>query len=374
MKRLILLYLSFFIFNSFILAQEIINNPEKPLNKNAGRVAELREVMQIKDVGGDFYFKYPRNLKIAPNGSIFIVDDEQLLQFDRRGKFVHNFFKKGQGPGEMFFIWNYSFDKNNIIIHNSNPPKIIWFDFNGSIIKEFRIYKGPASLKFLALYNNMYYFLSSDFPDIKGQSAVVDVPQNLISITFDEQEIKNLKSFSTKTYVKVGKQGGRVFCPINSLTAVTFQKKFIFISHTQEYLIKLYDLEKNQVTLQFRRQYKRIKTPRGEEKKCGAMVDGKPVILPRQIYMDDIQNLFVSNGQLWVMTSKTDNEKRVLIDVFNFEGQYIDNFYLKFPENFAREIYGHKPMVVTGYFLYSIEQDEEGTYVIRKYKIEDINN
>ena len=39
--------------------EEIIHNPEKPLNPNAGRILELREEMRISDKGGDFYFSSP---------------------------------------------------------------------------------------------------------------------------------------------------------------------------------------------------------------------------------------------------------------------------------------------------------------------------
>ena len=60
----------------FGFAQEIIENPTKPLNKDSGRIVMLEEVMQIRDVGGKYYFKYPHNLKVAPNGAIFVLDEE----------------------------------------------------------------------------------------------------------------------------------------------------------------------------------------------------------------------------------------------------------------------------------------------------------
>ena len=374
MKKLALILTSIFVFTSIILTQTIIENPEKPLSKNAGRVIQLKEVMRITDEEGKFYFMFPRNLKVAPDQSIFIEDKEQLLHFDRGGKFVRNFFKRGQGPGEMGFIRNYCFFRNNIIIYNSNPPKIIWLNFSGTLAKEFKVQTGGLSLDFLAAYSETYHFINSDYPVVKrGQSVTVDVPQNLISITHEGKEMEKLTSFPTKVFIVASKQGGRAMCPINSLIAVPFREKFVLICHTQEYLVKLYDLEAHQIIRQFRRKYKRVKTPRGEEKKCGAMVDGKEIILPPQKYLDDIQNLFVFGDQLWVMTSTTDKGKRVLIDVFNSEGQYIDNFYLKFPDNLARNSYGYKPVIISGNFLYTIEQNDDGTNAISKYGIEDNN-
>jgi len=109
MKKPVLLFLFILIFNFLIFTQEIIENPEKSLSKYAGRVVELVEVMSIDDVGIDYFFKYPRNPKVAPDGSLFVMDHEQLLQFDREGNFLRNYFKKGQGPEEMQNVSNYFF-------------------------------------------------------------------------------------------------------------------------------------------------------------------------------------------------------------------------------------------------------------------------
>ena len=94
MRKIVLLFLSFFIFSPAILTQTIIENPEKPLSKNAGRVLKLEEIFRINDIGADFYFKRPMKLKIASDGSIFIVDEEQLLKFSADGKFIKNLYKK----------------------------------------------------------------------------------------------------------------------------------------------------------------------------------------------------------------------------------------------------------------------------------------
>ncbi|MCJ7617680.1 MAG: hypothetical protein MUO43_14205, partial [Desulfobacterales bacterium] len=58
-KRAILL--SLFLTFSFTSAQDIIENPEKSLSKNTGRVLELKEVLRITDESGEFYFSRPYN-------------------------------------------------------------------------------------------------------------------------------------------------------------------------------------------------------------------------------------------------------------------------------------------------------------------------
>lgn len=132
-------------------------------------------------------------------------------------------------------------------------------------------------------------------------------------------------------------------------------------------------LKKEQVIRIFKKDYQRVKTPRDTERMGGAMLDGKPVSPPRQKFLDDVQNLLVLKDKLWVVTSTMDKEKRTLIDVFDSEGQYIDNFYLKFPENLVRRYHGDAIMDISGDSLFTIEQNEDGIYAIKKYKIEDKN-
>jgi hypothetical protein len=63
------------ILNLSASAQQIVENPAKPLNPNAGRVITLSEVLRITDEGTDqYYFEYPERLHIAPDGSIFVLD------------------------------------------------------------------------------------------------------------------------------------------------------------------------------------------------------------------------------------------------------------------------------------------------------------
>ncbi len=361
----IILVLTFFSF-----PQEIIENTEKPLNKDSGRIVMLEEVMQIRDVGGNFYFKYPHNLKVAPNGSIFVQDQEQFIQFDPNGKFIRDLFKKGQGPGEMQSAGNYFIDGENIIVHELRSHKILIFDSSGKLIKDFRIPGETGLSRFLLFHKGKYYFLSSDRPVTK-KTSIVDIHQKLIEISQEGKEIKEMTELPTKAYIAVGKQGGRVFYDISSVIAVPYMNKFLFVSHTQEYLLKLYDTEKNQVIRAFKREYQRVRTPADAERAGGAMLDGKPVSPPPQKFLNDIQNLLVFKDRLWTVTSTMDKEKRTLIDVFDSEGKYIDHFYLKFPEKMVRGYQGNTAMDISEDFLYTIEQDDEGTYALRKYKIKD---
>jgi hypothetical protein len=59
--------LAFFFLISWLHAQHVIENSDKPLSKNAGRVLALQPVFRITDQSGDFFFKGIWLLKVASN-------------------------------------------------------------------------------------------------------------------------------------------------------------------------------------------------------------------------------------------------------------------------------------------------------------------
>ena len=93
--------LIFFAFAAALSGQEVIENPAKPTTKNAGRTLPLIEIVTVRDGSDEFFFEWPRGIQTAPDGSFFLVSQDQLLQFDASGRFLRNYYKKGQGPGEM---------------------------------------------------------------------------------------------------------------------------------------------------------------------------------------------------------------------------------------------------------------------------------
>jgi len=369
MKKSVLFFIFIFIFSSIILAQKIIENPKKPTSKNAGRIVELKEEMSIDDIGADYYFKYPRNPKVAPDGTLFISDYEQLLQFDQEGNFLRNYFKKGEGPKEMQDVRNYFFADNNIIIHDGRLQKILWFSLNGEYIKEFRIHELPTFAWLHHFYNNTFYFIGHRIPSTEGKASVIDVPYDLISATEGGQEIQKLTSFPVESLV-ISSGGAGMMATIAELITAPYKEKYLVVCHTQEYLLKIYDVESKKTIRSFKRKYKRVKVPQGRSVGGSLRVGGKTYRPPRT-HLNDITKIFVNKELLWIMTSKTDEKKGVLIDVFDLEGRYIDNFYLKIPGKIDSISISYTPMTLSEDLLYMRVRNEDETISFKKYRIED---
>jgi hypothetical protein len=369
MRKISFYIFSLFVFSTVVFTQTVIENPEKPLSKSAGRVVKLVEVLSIDDIGSDYYFKSPRNPKVAPDGSIFVMDHEQLLQFNREGHFLRNYFKKGQGPEEMQSVSNYFFSENALIVHDRRLQKILWFRLNGEFMKEFRIHELPTFPELHHFYNNSYYFFGSRIPSTEGKPMVLDVQYDLISATEEGQKVEKLTSFPVESFaIHSGRSGGMI--SIAELIILPFKEKYMVICHTQDYLLKIYDVKSREIIRSFRRKYKRVKAPEGRRIGGTIGMGGKTYTAPRK-YLNDITKLLIANDLLWVMTSTTDKNKGVLIDVYDFKGRYIDNFYLNIPGEFDPIFIGYRPMTISKDYLYMTVRNEDETYSMKKYRIKD---
>lgn len=361
-------FLLFFCLSLGIHAQHIIENPEKPLSENAGRVLQLKEEMRISDEQGGFYFKSPQKIKIAPDGSIFVLDEEQFLKFDDQGKFVKNLFRKGQGPGEFMRIENYIFCDNEIIIHQSRPDKIVKVDIEGNLINEFRL--GKSISKLITCFKDEFVMANHSFPKLKKageEPEIIDINWNILFVSEDGKIKETDHYFPAKWFAKRIRTA-IIANYIVDFSAIPYKKKYLTIFHTQNYLIKLFDLEENQIIRIFNRKYKRVEYK--HEKK--AIEETRPSVytlgLPTD-YHNDIQKLFLHKDNLWVLTSTIDMKKGNLVDAFNMDGQYINNFYLPLPKSIKLKDLNHHPITISEDFLFIVEHDENDVPVIVKYRI-----
>ncbi len=156
---------------------------------------------------------------------------------------------------------------------------------------------------------------------------------------------------------------------IAELITIPFREKYLILCHTQDYLIKIFDVQSKEIIRSFTRKYDRVKVPEGRQVGGRIGVGGKMYSAPRK-YLNDISKIFEFKNNLWIMTSSADKDKGILMDVNNFEGQYLDNFYLKFHEEIDPISLGSRPMTISGNNLYMLVRNEDETYSIKKFLIE----
>jgi hypothetical protein len=366
MKRIAVVigFMTIVLASSFAIAQTIIENPAKPDNPRAGRTVTLQEVMRIEDTGKDFYIKYVFGVRVAPDGSIFVNDSgEQALQFDAQGRFIRNLIKIGQGPGELNSISDIGPQRDQIILCGS-PPKAIIFGNDGKIVQEIAIRGSETGIfEFIDLIEGNLFFDSQGFSDFRGVSEWRYIPYEIIVVALKSGQAKTIGSFPVLGCVYGGSGGWGITVPQQFL-AVPVKKKYIAISHTPDYLVKIFDSESATVIRQFRRLYNRIKTK--SSGKPTTTADGRP---PIPEYWADIRALHVVGNELWVQTSTVDPKKGFLIDVFNLEGRYIDRFYLKWTDKDVDPNRVGQRFTFAGGFVYFADKTADDLVVIRKCKM-----
>jgi hypothetical protein len=339
-------------------AQQIVENPDKPLAKNAGRVLKLQEVWRISDESGQFFFKGIYSLKIGDDGTIFIFDQDQLLKFSADGKFINNLLKKGQGPGEISRA-QYSSDiklsvaKNDLYIYDNNARKIVHTDWNGAFIEEFR--PGRWYSDFLGRMDDRLVFIEQEpvGPGSAQTTGFHDLKFFLFLTALDGTSEKEILALSSQIY-----QQPRMFmgwAPFE--TALNSKDHFLYSVHTAEYKIDQVDLKEGRIARSFNRKYPRVDHVVMEYEKEFIKKYDAPV----RKYEYDISLLYLNNnGDIWAKTSTKNDKKWSLIDVFNPDGKFVDSFFVPTTGAIA---------AVRDDCIFCSEQDADGNLRLVKYKI-----
>jgi hypothetical protein len=318
-KTLAAIVLSYSIFvGGASFSKNVIVNPAQPLNLKAGRVVTLKETMRIQDTGEGFYFREVWDIKVAPDRTLFIKDvEDQVLQFDPRGKFIRSLMKKGSGPGELNEISEIFLTKDHVYLQGL-PPKILGFDWQGNLIGETSLLRlDSLKLRLLSVGPEGYTLLKIGRPDLSKGVGWKESPREIIGISTDGHSVKAVGNFPIAVFVQQGSEGIS-WSTFRDLRAVPLNENTLVVSQTFEYELKTIDLQTGVVLRRFKRPYIRrpLNYPGGT-----ANLD-----LPK--YWPDIFAIHAVEGRIWVQTSTIDAKKGILFDIFEPDGRYVDYFYL----------------------------------------------
>jgi hypothetical protein len=333
--------------------QNVIENPAKPLAQDAGRVLALSEVWRVTDETGAFYFRYPNQLQVADDGTVFVADQEQLLRFAPDGRFIRNVFQQGQGPGEISGFFSYAVQGRDLFIQDMNSMRFWRADFDGIYQEAINLANRDYS-GLIGVLPNGFLFLRTVWPPPSERTGkLMEIPFIFIFCARDGSEKREIATFKPKDFLAPQ----AVTSMSAKITALSPDGKLLYTFHGRDYLIEAVDIAAAQVVRRFARAYPKV--PHAEKewesdfrKKYGS---------PRFDHEIDIWNLQPVSDCLWVETSTLDKAKGRLIDVFDKDGRFIDSFYLG-P--------GKALMAVRDDTLYCQEKSEAETISIVKYRIE----
>jgi DNA-binding beta-propeller fold protein YncE len=107
-------------------------------------------------------FNMPSDVIVAPDGDIFVADghggdsNNRIVKFDRNGKYIKEWGKKGTGPGEFDIPHALAFDsKGRLYVGDRNNNRIQIFDQDGKYIDQWPQFSRPSGI-FIDRHDNIY--------------------------------------------------------------------------------------------------------------------------------------------------------------------------------------------------------------------------
>lgn len=129
---------------------------------------------------GPNQFDAPTEVAVAPNGDIYVADghsggggatgNARIVQFDRSGRFIREWGKKGMGPGEFDEVHSLELDsRGRVFVADRQNNRIQIFDAQGTFIDQWFQFGRPSGIHIDA--NDVIYVADSESRDARTNNG-----------------------------------------------------------------------------------------------------------------------------------------------------------------------------------------------------------
>jgi len=317
MNAMILFLLAGLISSAWASGQEPIRSPAKPPAANAGRVVPLQHTWRIKDAGDGYFLTNPARVAFGPDGTLFVQDVNKILRFDAAGKFLRAY--KPESASGSFLFMGLDVAGDSVVTFEMVGRRVYVFDLQTGAERGFRLPmdRAPAP-QFLFSKNGRLYFADSQrifAYSMEGNPDGQEIPFGASQASLEERATRSVVTATVRA------------APLGASEAL--------LCTTFEYLVRRLDLAGGKTVGAFTRDYVGV---RNENESTRALAPNKL----------DIGGLQVVGDRLWVFTSTHDSAKGTLVDVFDLQGRYLDNFYLQVKDGEKVVPLGFNPKATSG--------------------------
>ncbi len=278
--------------------QDVLRNPAQPPAANAGRVVSPQQVWRIKDAGEGYFLTNPAALRFGADGTLFVQDVNKVLRFDADGRFLRAY--KPQSASGSFMFNGLDLTGDALVAFERVGQRVYIFDLATGAERGFRLPgDGRPTNQFLFCRNNRLYFADS---------------QRIFSYSMDGK--REGPEISLATDQASEEEGPALRTVTATVRAAHLGATEAMLCSSFDYGIRRVDLAAGRITRAFTRDYTSV---RNENPSTSGLA-------PKKL---DIGGLQVVGDRLWVFTSTSDQVKGTLVDVFDLEGRYLDNFFLQ---------------------------------------------
>lgn len=330
----------------------VVRNPKVPVPQPGGpsKLILTQDLIIGKDpAGGPDLFAELRSVGVDDQENIWTLDweDIKVRVFDRTGKLISTFGKKGQGPRE----WE---NPNRMIVTPDGRGvildlnKLTFYTLDGSCLKEVSTAKSRMA-RFKIDSRGMIYADDMDLGEKKILRLIKYDPTLTPSATLAEVA-EPFKPGAVNPIVTL------------LLCHVTADDRLIWMSNSK-YEFQVLSPE-GKLVRRIIKDYAPVKVTGADKER---ILEGQDARMRSMLVLPDIFPpvfFFIGDpeGRLYAQTYETDGKGWLLYDVFDTEGRCITRFSLPREE---------MPFVVKKGKLYVlIQEDEEGIPLVKRYVME----
>jgi hypothetical protein len=331
----------------------IIKNPKEPMYGE--NIFNLEEELSIgeAEVREEYIFSDIADIAVDREERIYILDSKKshINVFNKMGEFVKTIGKEGQGPEEMQCPTSLQVtSQNEIIVNDRGARKLHFFTLDGNFLR-------AVSQAKMSFFSNLKV---DNEGNIIASYMVVDKEVTYVLKKFNPQLKEIFPIFSTKVlkYPYINPFFPRCYwdvTPENNLIWGFPDKYELHIINSEGKPIK--KIIKKYIPIKI--------TEEEKEQVIKERFGGPEGIAPGvKLSWNEHHNAFIylsidDKGRIFTRTYEKESERDgYYYDVFDTEGKYI----VKVP-------LGARPQSWKKGKLYTIEEDEEGFQVVKRYKV-----
>ncbi len=312
----------------------------------------LKEDLTIgeKEESEEYMFSRMESLDVDDEGNIYVLDSKEshVKVFDKDGKYVRTFCRKGQGPGEMQRALNVVVTlQREIMVNDWRSRRLLYFTLDGKFLREVSgakmfNFNNPRVDSKGNVVANFTVMGAKTMSELKKFTSDLEPIFTIASI--EVMRLPVLNPFFPVFFWEVIKED-------NIIWGIS-TKYELRVLNTDGKLIKRIIKDYDPVKITEEDKEERLKA-------FGRLPPEVKIEFPK--YHWAFENLSIDEeGRMFLrIHEKAENGEGSYYDVFDSEGRYIAKIPLK-----------ATPRVWKKNKLYTVEEDEEGYRFVKRYSLE----
>lgn len=334
----------------------IVKNPKEPIHKEDVFILEEELSIGSGNEGEEYSFFRIGNIAVDDRESIYVADiaSAHIRMFDSDGKYLRTIGRKGQGPGEMQMPSYVQITSNNeVLVQDYMAQRISFFSVDGKHLRQMSTAKTRTPFIPIRMDSrgNLIVFAASAPPPVGGKELrIYDSGLELLMIVTKEER-------GTRGIIDIGKSS--LYCDVSPSDNIVWgnSKEYVLqILNQRGDLIKKIIKEYNPIEITAEDKEKYEKQYAGPVKRGMRLNFRGHFPAFNEISIDDEERIFVKTYE-----RVEGREDLFYFDVFEAEGKYIAKVLIQ--ANLNRDSIWKRNK------LYTIEEDEEGYQVVKRYKV-----